>query len=97
MADYEIPETREFPIIPSIMEGAMKHSSPFIASKEFQSDMGFPSVETPGELIDGWKEKFLELMQDKLSKYRSLQVFMDICAGQTQQIPLFTGIYGYLC
>jgi len=45
MADYEIPETREFPIIPSIMEGAMKHSSPFIASKEFQSDMGFPSVE----------------------------------------------------
>ncbi len=79
MADYEIPETHEFPIIPSIMEGAMAHSSPFVAGEEFQSDMGFPSPEEPGQLIDGWKEKFLELMKDKLSKYRSLQVFMDIC------------------
>ena len=79
MADYEIPETHEFPIIPSIMEGSMAHSSPFVAAEEFQSDMGFPSPEEPGKLIDGWKEKFLELMQDKLSKYRSLQVFMDIC------------------
>ncbi len=79
MADYEIPETHEFPIIPSIMEGAMAHSSPFVAGEEFQSDMGFPSPEEPGQLIDGWKEKFLELMKEKLSKYRSLQVFMDIC------------------
>ncbi len=77
--DYEIPETHEFPIIPSIMEGAMAHSSPFVAAEEFQSDMGFPSPEEKGQLIEGWKEKFLELMEDKLSKYRSLQVFMDIC------------------
>ncbi|NOQ90520.1 MAG: 4Fe-4S dicluster domain-containing protein, partial [Gammaproteobacteria bacterium] len=77
--DYEIPETREFPVIPSIMEGAMAHSSPFIAGEEFQSDMGFPSPEVHGELIEGWKEKFLDLMKDKLSKYRSLQVFMDTC------------------
>jgi Fe-S oxidoreductase len=79
MADYEIPETHEFPIIPSVMEGAMAHSSPFVAGEEFQKDMGFPVPEEPGKLIDGWKEKFLELMKDKLSKYRSLQVFMDTC------------------
>ncbi|MCW8942892.1 MAG: (Fe-S)-binding protein, partial [Gammaproteobacteria bacterium] len=79
MADYEIPETREFPIIPSIMEGAMAHSTPFVAGEEFQSDMGFPFTEEPGQLIEGWKERFLELMEEKLSKYRSLQVFMDIC------------------
>ena len=79
MADYEIPETREFPIIPSIMEGAMAHSTPFVAGEEFQSDMGFPFTEETGQLIDGWKERFLELMEEKLSKYRSLQVFMDIC------------------
>ena len=79
MADYEVPETHEFPVIPSIMEGAMAHSSPFVAGKEFQDDMGFPSGEEKGELIEGWKEKFLELLQDKLGKYRSLQVFMDGC------------------
>ncbi|MDT8283437.1 MAG: (Fe-S)-binding protein, partial [Gammaproteobacteria bacterium] len=78
MADYEIPETHEFPIIPSIMEGAMAHSTPFVAGEEFQTAMGFPSADEKG-LIDGWKEKFLELMADKLSKYRSLQVFMDTC------------------
>ena len=79
MADYEIPETREFPVIPSIMEGAMSHSSPFVAGEEFQTDMGFPVPEEVGKPIDGWKEKFLELLQDKLNKYRSLQVFMDTC------------------
>jgi Fe-S oxidoreductase len=79
MADYEIPETHEFPIIPSIMEGSMAHSKPFVANEEFQSGMGFPSPEEPGQLIEGWKERFLELMEEKLSKYRSLQVFMDIC------------------
>ena len=41
MADYEIPETHDFPIIPSIMEGSMAHSTPFVAGEEFQSDMGF--------------------------------------------------------
>ena len=55
--EYDIPETREFPVIPSIMEGAMAHSSPFIASEEFQTDMGFPAGEDKG-LIDGWKEIF---------------------------------------
>ena len=78
MADYEIPETHEFPIIPSVMEGAMAHSSPFIAGEEFQTDMGFPSAEDKG-LIENWKETFLAQLKDKLGKYRSLQVFMDTC------------------
>lgn len=79
MADYEIPETHEFPVIPSIMEGAMAHSSPYVAGVEFQDAMGFPSPAEPGQLIDGWKERFLELMKEKLGKYRSLVVFMDTC------------------
>ena len=58
MADYEVPETHEFPIIPSIMEGAMSHSSPYIAGEEFQEQMGFPHAEDKG-LVDGWKEIFL--------------------------------------
>ena len=78
MADYEVPETREFPVIPSIMEGTMAHSSPFIAGAEFQEQMGFPHAEDKG-LIDGWKDVFLTQMKEKLGKYRSLQVFMDTC------------------
>ena len=76
MADFETPQTHEFPVIPTVMEGAMAHSTPFLAGAEFQADMGFPS---DGTLIDGWKEKFIELLDDKLGKYRSLQVFMDTC------------------
>jgi Fe-S oxidoreductase len=76
--EYEIPETREFPVIPSIMEGAMSHSSPYIAAEEFQIDMGFPAGEDKS-LVDGWKEIFLTQLKDKLGKYRSLQVFMDTC------------------
>lgn len=76
MADFETPATHEFPIIPSIMEGAMAHSSPFLANAEFQQDLGFPG---DGELIEGWKEAFLNKLGDQLKKYRSLQVFMDIC------------------
>lgn len=76
MADFEIPQTHEFPIIPTVVEGAMSHSAPFLANEEFQSDLGFPGN---GELVDGWKEKFIDLLGDKLSKYRSLQVFMDTC------------------
>ena len=76
MADFEVPETHEFPIIPTIMEGAMSHSAPYLANAEFQQDLGFPG---DGKLIDGWKETFLNKLAEMLGKYRSLLVFMDIC------------------
>jgi Fe-S oxidoreductase len=76
MADFEIPETHEFPVIPTVMEGVMSHSAPFLAKAEFQEQLGFPGN---GELIDGWKEVFIEKLGEMLGKYRSLQVFMDIC------------------
>jgi Fe-S oxidoreductase len=76
MADFEIPETHEFPVIPTVMEGVMSHSSPFLAKAEFQQQLGFPG---DAGLIDGWKEAFIEKLGEMLGKYRSLQVFMDIC------------------
>jgi Fe-S oxidoreductase len=76
MADFEIPETHEFPVIPTVMEGVMSHSAPFLAKAEFQQQLGFPG---DGQLIDGWKDVFIEKLGDMLGKYRSLQVFMDIC------------------
>ena len=76
MADFEIPETHEFPVIPTVMEGVMSHSAPFLAKAQFQEPLGFPG---DAGLIDGWKEKFIDELGNMLKKYRSLQVFMDIC------------------
>ncbi|MEN8800560.1 MAG: (Fe-S)-binding protein, partial [Thiogranum sp.] len=74
MADYEVPQLHEYPIIPKLKEGVMAHSSPFIAAEKFQGPLGFP-----GELPDNWKEVALDKMGELLGKYRSLQVFLDIC------------------
>ena len=74
MADYEVPELHEYPIIPKLKEGVMAHSSPFIAAEKFQGPLGFP-----GELPDNWKEVAIDKMGELLGKYRSLQVFLDIC------------------
>ena len=76
MADFEIPETHEFPVIPTVMEGVMSHSAPFVAKAEFQEQLGFPG---DAGLIEGWKETFIEKLGEMLGKYRSLLVFMDIC------------------
>lgn len=76
MADYEVPETHEFPVIPTITEGAMSHSSPFLAKAQFQEPLGFPG---DAGLIDNWEEEFKGKLGEMLGKYRSLQVFMDIC------------------
>ena len=52
MADFDIPETHEFPVIPTVMEGVMSHSAPFLAKEQFQEPLGFPGN---GELI--WQQR----------------------------------------
>ena len=74
MADFDTPELREFPVIPKLKDGVMSHSKPFVSKVQFQEPLGFP-----GELVDNWKDKAIEKMGDLTSKYRSLQVFLDIC------------------
>ena len=74
MADFDIPELKEYPIIPKLKPGVMEHSKPFIAKEQFQEPLGFP-----GELVDNWKEKAIDKMDELRGKYRSLQVFLDIC------------------
>ncbi|MEZ5585525.1 MAG: (Fe-S)-binding protein [Sedimenticolaceae bacterium] len=73
-ADFEIPELKEFPEVPSVVVGTMAHSQPFIAKPEFQEPLGFP-----GELPDDWHDKAIDAMGDLLGKYRSLQVYLDSC------------------
>ena len=82
MADFETPVTREFPIIPTIVEGAMSNSAPFLASEEFQTDMGFPSGEETGQLIDGWKDKFLELLDRERRYHVGIPLPPGALAGQ---------------
>ncbi len=73
-ADFNVPELGESIEVPAIKEGSMAHSSPFVAKPQFQEALGFK-----GEIGENWKEDTLEAMGDLLGKYRSLQVYMDIC------------------
>ena len=74
MADFEVPELKEYPIIPKLKEGVMAHSKPFVAAGKFQTPLGYPE-----ELIDNWKEVAIDKMGELLGKFRSLQVFLDAC------------------
>ena len=74
MADFEVPELQEIPVVPHIKEGAMSHSSPFVSKVQFQEPLGYP-----GELVDNWEEKVYEKMDDLRKRYRSFQVYLDSC------------------
>ena len=74
MADFEVPELKEYPVIPGIQEGTMAHSKPFVAKEQFQEPLGFP-----GELVDNWQQVAYDKMEELTGKYRSLAVFLDSC------------------
>jgi Fe-S oxidoreductase len=74
VADFEIPVLKEYPVIPTIREGVMAHSKPFVAKNEFQQALGFP-----GELVDNWQQVAYDKMEELTGKYRSLAVFLDSC------------------
>ena len=74
MADFDVPEIKEYIEVPEPKVGVTAQIAPFKAKEQFQEPLGFP-----GELVDNWQEKAIEKMGDLLGKYRSLQVFLDIC------------------
>ena len=74
MADFDIPEMKEFPVVPNIQEGSMAHSKTFVSKEQFQEPLGFP-----GELVDNWQEVAYNKMEELTGKYRSLAVFLDAC------------------
>jgi Fe-S oxidoreductase len=73
-AEFDTPVLKEYPVIPHLQEGVMKHSQPFTAKAEFQEKLGFP-----GELVDNWQQVAINKMGELNKKYRSLQVFLDSC------------------
>ena len=74
MADFDIPELKEYPVVPHIQEGTMAHSKPYFAKEDHQQKLGFP-----GELVDNWQEVAYDKMEELTGKYRSLAVFLDSC------------------
>ncbi len=74
MADFDVPELKEYLEVPEPKTGVMNHLAPFVAKGAHQTDLGYPE-----ELVDNWKEVAIEKMGDLLGKYRSLKVFLDIC------------------
>ncbi len=72
--DYTAPPFRKNLKNPSLVEGAMAHSQPFVAAPEHQTELGFP-----GELVDGWEHKAVNKLGDLLKKNRALRVYLDSC------------------
>ena len=74
-AKFDTPELQEFVDVPEVVEGTMAHIKSFVVTKpEHNTDLGFP-----GELVENWHEKTLEKLDDLRSRYRSLQVYLNIC------------------
>jgi Fe-S oxidoreductase len=72
--EFQTPELKPYPEIPVVVEGAMAHSQPYVASPAHQEPLGFP-----GELVDNWQQMAIDKMGELVGKYRSLQVFLDAC------------------
>ncbi len=73
-AKFETPELSEYVDVPNIEEGAMAHSTCFVAKPEHQEPLNFP-----GERVEDWHDKAIEKMGDLLSRYRSFRVYLDSC------------------
>lgn len=59
---------------PKIVQGTTAHYKPYVAKEESQIPLGFP-----GTLVDNWQEVAIRKMGELLEKYKSLQVYLDIC------------------
>lgn len=74
MADFNVPEMKEYPVIPILQNDVMAHSKPYVAKEEFQQQLNFP-----GELVENWEQVAIDELGNLTKKYRSLQVFLDSC------------------
>jgi Fe-S oxidoreductase len=74
VSDFIVSDPTDPVAIPELAPGKMAKSKPFVAKGDHQTPLGYPS-----ELVDNWQEKAIAKMGDLLTKYRSLQVYMDSC------------------
>ena len=74
MADYPVPEIQETIQTPALKVGTMAHLNPYPSPEKHMVALGFP-----GTRVKNWQQKGIEKLGEVLKKYRSLQVYMDIC------------------
>ena len=72
--DFDTPALSEYLQIPVLQEGAMAHSSPFVAKPAHQEPLNFP-----GELVEDWHDQAIAKMEDLSKTSRSFSLFLDIC------------------
>ncbi|ABK42579.1 Fe-S oxidoreductase [Magnetococcus marinus MC-1] len=72
--DIHVPEIGDDIVTPAPVVGTMSHLKPIPAQAKHMEPLDFP-----GERVENWQQAGIEKFGDLLSKYRSLQVFMDIC------------------
>ncbi|MEO5378161.1 MAG: (Fe-S)-binding protein [Magnetococcus sp. DMHC-6] len=74
MADYSVPEIKKNIETPTLQVGTMSHLKPYPSQEKHMKALGFPETQ-----VDNWQAKGIEKFGEMLKKYRSLQVYMDIC------------------
>ena len=74
MAEYDVPEIPEDIDTPSLEPGTMGHLKPYPAVEKHMVPLGFPA-----ERVENWEEEGVKKLGEMLEKYKSLQVFLDIC------------------
>ena len=82
MADYDIPKLNGegYVKVPAVKVDALKQAGPYLAKPEFQAELHFPTdFPAVGQLVPDWQARALAKMADLKSRYRSLQLFLDIC------------------
>lgn len=72
--EFDTPAMSEYLQIPVLQEGAMAHSSPFVAKPAHQEPLNFP-----GELVEDWHDQAIAKMEDLSKTSRSFSLFLDIC------------------
>ncbi|MBF0282885.1 MAG: (Fe-S)-binding protein [Magnetococcales bacterium] len=74
MANHDVPEVKEDIETPELHEGATAHLAIFPAQEKHMVPLGFP-----GARVENWQQAGVDKLKDLLEKYRSLQVYLDIC------------------
>ena len=74
MADYFVPEIHKTIKTPALKCGTMAHLKPYPSPEKHMTALGFP-----GKLVENWQQKGIDKLGEMLKKYRSLQVYLDIC------------------
>lgn len=70
----EVPELTGIITTPALKEGASVQGKSQFAPAKDMADLGFPT-----ELVPDWQEKAVAKLDELLKKYKSLQVYLDIC------------------